>query len=110
MHARQGWLVGDNRHNCLGVGRRYVEGDHRAAAVAKHECHGFTGGVQHGDSVSALLRDFEMIRMVHRTATTCPTVVQDDFEVFAEPLGYGRVAMAVSATARDHKKRRTPPS
>src|SRR5262249_38427146 len=84
IHARQGWLVRDNRDNGLGIGRRYIECDHRAAAVAKHECRGFTDGLQYGDSVSTLLGNVEMIRMVHRTAATRPTVVDNDFEVCRE--------------------------
>src|SRR5215472_7728958 len=96
MHARQGWLVRDNRDNGLGISRRYIECDHRAAAVAKHECRGFTDGLQYGDSVSTLLGNVEMIRMVHRTAATRPTVVDNDFEVCRESLGNCPVVPQVS--------------
>ena len=82
----------------FGVCRYHIECDHRAAAVAKHECRGFPDGLQHGDSASTLLGHFEIIRMIHRAATTGPTVVDNDFEAIRKSFGNCRLPMPVSAT------------
>src|SRR5262245_36938924 len=100
-----GRFVCHDRLHRLVLGISHVQRNHSATAIAEHERGAFAGRVYYRYSITTLLGDFEVLRLVQGASGISATIKRDDRELVRKNVRHRRIGATVPATARYHEER-----